>query len=210
MEVTGKYEEKMKKLYYIHDPMCSWCWAFRKTWLEVKERLSQEQVLIQYVVGGLAPDSNAPMPAEMQSKLENTWRTIQQRVPGTEFNFDFWRSCKPRRSTYPACRAALIARQHGQEQAMIFAIQQAYYLGARNPSDLEVLADLAEAIGLARDPFVQAMQSEKTDAELSQQISLGQSLGAQGFPSLVLEAGHERRLLELDYNSAEKIVRQII
>ena len=48
-----------------------------------------------YVVGGLAPDSAEPMPEAMQLALQNTWRTIQSRIPGTEFNYDFWRARLP-------------------------------------------------------------------------------------------------------------------
>ena len=46
------------KLYYIHDPMCSWCWAFRPTLTKVLAELPAH-IEVQYLVGGLAPDSDA-------------------------------------------------------------------------------------------------------------------------------------------------------
>jgi len=55
----------MTVLYYIHDPMCSWCWAFRPVWGEVQRRLP-ETVSVTYLLGGLAPDSDAPMPESTQ------------------------------------------------------------------------------------------------------------------------------------------------
>jgi protein-disulfide isomerase-like protein with CxxC motif len=54
---------------------------------------------------------------------------------GTEFNFDFWTKCQPRRDTYKACRAVIAASQQNAEEAMIEAIQKAYYLRAMNPSE---------------------------------------------------------------------------
>lgn len=198
-------------LYHVHDPMCSWCWGFRKTWDEVSQAL-QGRVEIRYVLGGLAPDSDEPMPAAMQAMLQDTWRTIQARIPATDFNFDFWTQCQPRRSTYPACRAVLaaVAQQPDCEKAMILAIQRAYYLDARNPSDDAVLIDLAGGLELDTDRFAIDLNSEQTREKLLGDINFGQQLGAHGFPSLVLRSGAAARLLQLDYNSADNIVRQVI
>ena len=85
------------------------------------------------------------MAPQMREYLQQTWRRIQQRIPGSQFNFDFWTSCEPRRSTWPACRAVIAAREQGAEndERMTRAIQEAYYLRARNPSDEAVLVTLA-------------------------------------------------------------------
>ena len=53
------------KLYYVYDPMCSWCWGYKPIWKEISEAISDEVEII-YVVGGLAPDSDVPMPEVMQ------------------------------------------------------------------------------------------------------------------------------------------------
>ena len=110
------------------------------------------------IVGGLAPDSDQPMPAELQEKLPKAWRSIHELL-GTEFNFDFWTECKPRRSTYPACRAVLAAGNQGKYDEMIDAIQRAYYLRAMNPSDLETLEALAEELGLDAERFAAEIRS---------------------------------------------------
>ena len=99
-------------LFYVHDPMCSWCWGFRPVWQQLKTQFT-DTLDIVYVVGGLAPDSDQPMPMTMQDNLSNTWRHIQQHIPGIEFNYEFWNptsNSMPRRSTYPSCRAVLAAK----------------------------------------------------------------------------------------------------
>ena len=144
----------MPVLYYVHDPMCSWCWGFRQVWQELQEQLN-DNFTIKYVLGGLAPDSDLPMPLAMQTAISNTWRNIQQEIPGTEFNYNFWSECRPRRSTYPACRAIIACRMQNPELEleMLLAIQQAYYLHAKNPSDKDVLTQLASDIGLNVEVF---------------------------------------------------------
>ncbi len=111
---------------------------------------------VQYILGGLAPDTQDPMPQEMQ-----TWLKIQQTIPGAGFNLDFWTTCQPRRSTYPACRA-VIATRHQQpalEAAMILAVQEAYYLNASNPSDMEwTFQDLNTALSLPQQDGCQSIR----------------------------------------------------
>lgn len=195
-------------LYYIHDPMCSWCWAYRPTHAVLMEALQHLPIEVLNVLGGLAPDSDDPMPIDMQAMLQNTWRRIEQQV-GTEFNYDFWRECKPRRSTYPACRAVLAAKAQDAEDAMIHAIQEAYYLRAMNPSDNSTLVALAEELGLDSAAFADALSSARTQAELLKDITFARQLPLQGFPSLVLAQKGDYFPIVLDYHSAEQSVQQI-
>lgn len=177
----------MPTLYYVHDPMCSWCYAFTPTWERIRAALPAT-LEPQYVLGGLAPETDAPMPAPMREHLQRTWRRIQAVVPGTEFNFDFWSRNMPRRSTYPACRAVLTAKHLDatQEEPMIAAIQLAYYRQARNPSDVEVLCELGAALGLDARAFEARLQSPECRLELDEDIRKARDLGVTGFPSLVL------------------------
>jgi len=197
-------------LYFAHDPMCSWCWAFRPCWQKIVESMPR-QIETRRILGGLAADSDEPMPQQMRIYLQQTWRTIQQRVPGTRFNFSFWEECAPKRSTYPACRAVLAAKKQGAEfeEPMIFAIQQAYYLQARNPSEDDLLISLAVEIGLDRARFAADLSAAATHEMLLQEIAFGRSIGVHGFPSLVLHQGDGHRLLEYDYNDPEVVLAQL-
>lgn len=189
-------------LFYVHDPMCSWCWGFSKVWQKIQDQLPST-INTQLIVGGLAPDSTAPMPSSMQQTLQQTWQHIEQVIPGTEFNHQFWSLNAPRRSTYPACRAVLTAKAQNTnlEIPMIKAIQQAYYLDAKNPSDDSTLIELASEIGCDTDHFTQTLNSDDTQQTLISQIHFARVLGAQGFPSLIVETASGQRLkVAFDYN----------
>ncbi|KEQ16313.1 DsbA family protein [Endozoicomonas numazuensis] len=195
------------RLIYLHDPMCSWCWGFKPTWEKVKTSLP-EGISYTNILGGLAPDSNEPMPDELRQMIRSTWQTIHQQL-GTPFNFDFWEECEPRRSTYPACRAVLAAAEQGAEEAMILAIQEGYYLNAQNPSDEEVLVRFAEALGLNIPKFREHLQSSLINTHLMEHIQIYQQLPARGFPSLVLLKDDQAIPLALNYQSSEKILAEI-
>jgi putative protein-disulfide isomerase len=194
-------------LYYLYDPMCSWCWGFKPVWDKVKTQL-QDEVDIVYVVGGLAPEAQEPMDAEMRTYLQQAWRKITN-LTGVEFNHDFWRLNTPKRSTYPSCKAVLVARQSGLEQQMFMAIQQLYYQQAGNPSEYENLYRLAEELGLERQRFIEQIHSEEIAELLQQEITLAEQLGARGFPSLVLLRDKTAHFIEHSYTDVEENLNKI-
>lgn len=198
-------------VYYVHDPMCSWCWGFRPTWMKIRQAIS-EKVEVRYLLGGLAPDSDLPMPESMQRDIAGYWRRIQQVIPGTEFNFDFWEKCAPRRSTYPACRAVIAARKQNPalEVEMITAIQEAYYLQAKNPSDDETLVKLATELGLDAEQFSSDLHSDETQRQLIDEMNFSRSIGVHGFPSIVLEVAGNYHSVPLDYNNPQVAVDFIL
>jgi len=203
-------EKGMEKpvLYHVYDPMCSWCWGYRKTWLRLSEAL-EKQLTIHTQLGGLAPDSDAVMPIALQETLQGIWQTIHTQL-GATFNFDFWTECQPQRSTYPACRACLVAREHNKEHEMLYAIQQAYYLKAKNPSLVSTLGELAAEIGLDRENFEQRLQSIDIDEQLMREIQVSRQLPIQGFPSLVLSVKGQLIPIKVDYLDWQKTYSEII
>lgn len=198
-------------LYYIHDPMCSWCWGFRPVWNEVQQSLSG-RFDIRYILGGLAPDSDEAMPLPMQHAISDTWKRIQQEIPDTAFNFDFWTLSQPRRSTYPACRAIIACRNQQPQLAstMLLSIQQAYYLQAKNPSDLNVLLELSEKLGLDVKRFANDIQSDLCQNALLKEIEFCRSIGVNSFPSLILKHGKSYTSIDIDYNNSKNILDQVL
>ena len=194
-------------LYHVHDPMCSWCWGYRKTWDEIRAALP-DSVAVVNVVGGLAPDSEEPMTAEQQTLIASYWQQVADKT-GASFNFDFWKNCQPRRSTYPACRAVLAAKKQSAEQAMIDAIQQAYYLRSLNPSDQDTLVLLAAELKLDANLFRTDLASQRIQSELEQNFELRRSIGVYSFPSLVLRVNGTATALTTNYNSSQSTLEEI-
>jgi putative protein-disulfide isomerase len=143
--------------------------------------------------------------------LQHTWQRIEQSIPGTRFNFDFWTQCEPRRSTYPANRAVIAAREQGTEfdQAMTFRIQQAYYLEARNPSDNSTLIELAGDIGLDQQRFSTSLVADSMQQQLLDEIQTARAMGIDSFPSLALSRAGRLHHIGLSYTDPEAMLRQI-
>ena len=194
-------------LYYVYDPMCSWCYAFKETFEKVKNSLDSN-IKIEYVPGGLAPHSNTPMPKDMQEKIESIWYDIE-RVVGTKFNHDFWTNCTPKRSTYIACQATLAAKQQNKEEEMISSIQEAYYQRAMNPSDEDTMIKLANELNLDVELFKKDLYSQKIINEFEEKMSLRKKLHLNSFPSLAIKYKKEVYPINIKYNEPSYIIEQI-
>lgn len=196
-----------KTLYYIYDPMCAWCYAFEQTFEHVKEKLNDDFEVV-YIPGGLAPHSDITMPKAMQEKIQSIWYQITQ-VVGSKFNHDFWTKCTPRRSTYLACQATVAARLQNKEEAMIKAIQKAYYQEALNPSDESTLVQAAKTIGLDVDKFQKDLTSNEVIALFENDLNHRRKLGVNGFPTLLLQYKKECYPINIEYNNPSKMLAQI-
>lgn len=199
-----------KKLIYVHDPMCSWCFGFSKVYQQLTERLPGNVTLIR-LLGGLAPDTDEIMPESTRQMVRQNWQRIEQHIPGVEFNYDFWTKCQPRRTTYPACRAVIAAREQGDEYdiSMTRKIQQAYYRQARNPSDNETLIELAGEIGLDQERFSAQLVADQTQQRLLDEIANTRAIGVSGFPSLVLQNNDGLQTVLVSYTDVDAVLEQI-
>lgn len=197
-------------LIYVHDPMCSWCFGFSGTLKNLLNQLPAD-IEVKRLLGGLAPDSNEPMPDATRNMVRQNWQRIEQAIPGVQFNYDFWENCEPRRATYPACRAVIAARQQGEtfDVLMTQQIQQAYYQHARNPSDESTLIELATEIGLDQQTFSDDLANNATQQALLKEINQSRALGVNGFPSLVMECNGRYELIRTNYTNADPMLNQI-
>ena len=191
--------------------MCSWCWAYKPTWQKILTKLPQS-LNVEYLLGGLAPDNDNPMSPETRNFVMDNWRRVQEKAPATEFNYEFWRLNRPKRSTYIACRAVISARIQNPkfERAMIDAIQYAYYLKAQNPSEETVLFDLAENIGLNIQAFKKDLNSLRVNNSLLKEIEFSRLMPISGFPSLVLSKNDTLTQIRINYINANFTINQII
>lgn len=196
-------------LYYVADPMCSWCWGFQPVLTQVKDALPNEVPLV-YVMGGLARDSDEPMPEETQAYVKGAWRQVTAET-GASFNWGFWEVCKPRRSTYPSCRAFYAAKAQREDAGVLMfeAIQRAYYQEARNPSDAETLIALAGDMGLDVSRFEEDLNSEAIEKEMQDGFNIRRSLNANEFPSLVMQNGNAIHFLVRGYDAADVVLERL-
>lgn len=173
------------------DPMCAWCYGFQP---ELEQFLADHSAIeVDWIMGGLAPDTDQPMDAELRQTISAYWYQIEE-MAEVSFNHDYWALNTPYRSTYQACRAVISASHlmQGGAAKMAKAIQSAYYLQAKNPSLEETLVTCAGSIGLDESEFATALHSAETENQLQRHFAIAQQFQVTGFPALFYINEHKQ------------------
>lgn len=201
-------ETPLRKLIYVGDPMCSWCWGFAP---EI-EALA-ETYPVEVVVGGLRPGPSAqPLGDRMADTLRHHWVEIAERT-GQPFDTSFL----DRRDgwvydTEPAAMAVTQMREMSEPDTLGYftTIQHAFYAEGRDVADFTILTELATGFGVDTESFAGQIVTEEAKKRAWNDFSRARNWGISGFPTLVGELSDDRlALLARGWTKAELITSRI-
>ncbi|OOQ59523.1 DsbA family protein [Mucilaginibacter pedocola] len=173
------------KIYYFTDPMCSWCYGFSPTVKQLKE--NYPNIDLQIISGGFSPFSKQIVDAEYREFLEYHWRNVN-RMSGQYFDHAMkFVSDTFRYDTEPSSRAMVVVQNlmPGKDFEYLSLMQTAFYVNGRDITNDEVLADLAEELGISRDVFFENFKSDVMKRKTIEGFEFSRQLGVQGFPTLL-------------------------
>lgn len=176
-----------KTLWYIADPMCSWCWGFspviEKTRLEYAGKVKFELLL-----GGLRPGTKIPLPAAQREEILGHWQAVH-RATGQPFRFE---GAMPEGFIYdtePASRAVIAVSLLDGEMVFPFfrQVQSAFYAEQQNVTAPDVLGRLAGAAGLDEQRFLQVFGSDAARSRTLENFQEARGRGVGGFPAVMMQ-----------------------
>jgi len=172
-------------LIYFSDPMCSWCYGFSPVIEEIR-RTFGTALPIRGVMGGLRPGTETPMTEEAKLEIADHWTHVHE-ATGLPFNGAGMSRPGFVYDTDPAARAVVVARREGEEiaGAYLARAQRAFYAEGRDVTTPQVLGEIAEELGLDREPFLAALASAEAKGETWRDYGISQRAGVTGFPTLV-------------------------
>lgn len=201
-------------LIYVVDPMCSWCYGFSKPLDELLAAPGEFAPLqLALVMGGLRPFTTEPTPPERANELAGHWKHVAEasgqpfaQAPHTAlhqpgFVYD----------TEPAARAVVTVRKYWPKLVWRYlkAVQHAFYAEGKNVVQPEVLADVAESLGIARADFARAFASEDMREATKEDFAITQQWGIRGFPALIAEHGDHLHLVAQGYLPIDALRQQL-
>ena len=204
-------------LHYIHDPLCGWCYGAQPL-LNAAVAMLGDRLALRLHGGGLFAEPQELSPS-MAEHIVRADERIEQ-ISGQPFGDAYTEGLLAEQGTVlyslPPIAAVLAAGSlHGAAAyPMLTAIQNAHYQRGLRVVEHDVLAELAEEIGLDGARFAEALERAiGHDAIEHIQASrrlLGE-VGGPGFPTLVLEVGGTRQLLphHQDYGRPDAFVERI-
>lgn len=192
------------KLHYIYDPLCGWCYA-AESLLETAIASGNGLYELELHAGGLFQRMH--IPAIKRDMIRQSDARISQ-MTGQIFGDAYLKGLLDNPQTIfdslPTIAAILAAEKLQKNHApfMLKAIQHAHYRDGKHIVQPDVLADIAEAIGLDRHEFAMSYEevlSGPVQSHIDDTLRLMHHAGANGFPAFVLQKGD--RLEKLEHTS---------
>ena len=192
-----------KILWYVADPMCSWCWGFSP----VIERIRQEygdRLRMELLLGGLRAGTKTPLPLQQREEILHHWHAVQ-RATGQPFSFE---GAMPEGFIYdtePASRAVIAASRISPDAVFPFfnTVQSAFYVDQQDVAQQEVLERLAVGTGLDAQLFSQVFESDAVKELTVAHFRQARQWGVHGFPTVIGQNDTDYAVLTRGYCSFE-------
>lgn len=187
------------KIDFVSDVSCPWCVVGLKSLQSALARVNGVNADIHFQPFELNPHMGpegqdiaehiaqkyGASPADMARSQE----ALQARGAALGFHFDFGRRGRIY-NTFDAHRLLHWAAQEGKQQALKEALFDAYFTAGRDPSNHEVLADVAASVGLDPQRARQILGSNEFSAEVRAREQFYSGLGIQAVPSVIINDRH--------------------
>ncbi|MBX0315279.1 DsbA family protein [Planococcus glaciei] len=183
--------KKTITLYYVTDPICSHCWAIEPVLRRFTEQYGH-YFKFQTVMGGLLekwhdgpidPANGIYKPADVAPHWREVGEHSRMPIDGSLMVDN------PVQSSYPPSRVfKVIQEQYTDAKANEYLrrAREALFAFNENISEDAVLIDIVNGMGLDGQAIIQRANEPAGHQLLSEDFSLARSLGARGFPTIIL------------------------
>ncbi len=196
-------------LWYVADPMCSWCWGFAPVIEKIRKEYSAF-LTMQLMLGGLRPGTKAPLSPDKRAQILHHWQAVHA-TTGQPFKFDNALQDNLIYDTEPASRAVVSIAII--EPTLVFpffaSIQRAFYVEQADVTQLNVLKKLAVDLNVSESQFIQIFESDTAKQQTLNNFRRAAQWGISGFPTLIIESGSDYHLITMGFRPIEALRPQL-
>ncbi len=188
----------MIKLDIFSDPICPWCYIGKARLHRALAARPDHPFHIEWHPFQLNPD----MPAQgmdrrayLEAKFGGKERAVQAYMPviehatqaGLEINLD---AIATTPNTLDAHRLIHWAGIEGRQTAAVSALFRAYFIDGRDIGDTEVLADLADGIGMDAAVVLRLLASDADADDIRARDQAAREMGVNSVPTFLVNRQH--------------------
>lgn len=183
---------------YVTDPICSACWAMEPAWRAVEYSFG-DLLDVRHVYGGLLPRwdgfADAGNGIHGHHDVAPHWREMAEHT-GQAMNVSVWER-DPIASSFPSSMVLTAARDIAPERdgLMLRRLREELFVNGRNISRPEVWTDAAEKARIDPRAIQERLDDGRAESLFAADLRTARTLGATAFPTLIVEAGGDRRTL---------------
>ncbi|MFS4481731.1 DsbA family protein [Hyunsoonleella sp. 2307UL5-6] len=200
-----------EELFYIGDPMCSWCWGISPQINALQRYATKEHIKFNLIMGGLRPGGGQEWDESFKQYLKHHWQQVSKRS-GQPFSFSLFEKDAFNYDTEPACRAVVTARTLAPEKTLTFyeLIQYYFYATSKDPKQLEFYKPICETLDIDFKVFSDNFNSKSIKAATKADFIKSRDLGIQGFPSVVFRQKDKLYVIARGYTEFDALKTSIL
>lgn len=182
-DISVQNIEKLMKVVYFTDPICSSCWGIEPQLRKLKLEYGNS-IELEYRMGGLLPDWNyssggISKPSDVAHHWDEVSAYYDMPIDG-----DVWLE-DPLHSSYPPSIAFKSAQIQDNDKAILFLreIREMVFLKKKNIAKWEHIATAAKNAGLNVDQLKVDFEG-KGKTLFEEDLKLAKEFGVRGFPTI--------------------------
>ncbi len=186
------------KLDIMSDPICPWCYIGKTHLDKALAEIPNHPLVIEWHPFQLNPDMpDAGMDRReyLERKFGGKDGAVRAYAPVVEhaenagLKIDF-EGMKRTPNTLDAHRLIHWAGIEGKQNAVVDALFNAYFVEARDIGDREVLADIADSVGMDAAVVMKLLQSESDREDIRTRDSHSREMGVNSVPTFIVANQH--------------------
>lgn len=184
------------KIDFVSDVSCPWCViglrSLEQALIRAADAVSANIHFQPFELNPQMPREGQDIAEHVAQKYGSTPEQLAQnqeriRARGQELGFEFDMSKRHRvYNTFDAHRLLHWAQTEGRQHELKNALFAAYFTAGRDPSDHEVLSDVAVQAGLDRARALEVLGSDRYATEVREREAFYQQHGIHAVPSVII------------------------
>ena len=210
-EVAPQVWNENEEIYYIGDPMCSWCWGISPHVNALQRFATQHHINMELIMGGLRPDDGQEWTDDFKSYLKHHWKEVNKRS-GQPFSMQFFDKKTFNYNTEPACRAVVTVRTIAPEKSLAFyeLVQYYFYAKSEDPKQLEFYKPICKELNIDFVIFSEKFTAKTTIEATQADFMKSRELGVRGFPSIIYRKKDRLYILARGYAEFDDLKKSLL
>jgi len=202
----------MKKIIYIYDALCGWCYGFSP----VIEKIFQEyknDFKFEVLSGGMITGDRVGPIGEVAPYIKQAYKQVEA-TSGVKFGDAFLTELENGKAIFtsiPPAMAMNIFKQNKPDEQVLFAaeLQKMIYHEGIAPDNTQAYAAKVEQYGLDKQDFLIQMNNPDHKNATEKEFQKVARFGVRGFPTMIAQIDEKYYMLSNGYTSYDLLKEQM-
>lgn len=209
---TKNNATQMKKIVYIMDPQCGWCYGNSDN-ITALQQTFEDKFEFELIVGGMWLGQNAPKGGPQLNSFLKQHGPQMSTTTGAKIGDGYYALGANPDYTFSSLEpsAAVIAiKQIAPDQVFHFAkkLQEALLVEGERLDKIETYLPILEELSLEKETFEKVWMSEENLTATRKEFAYAKGL-ASGFPTLIFQSSETNQVLSSGYFRKEAMINTL-